>query len=219
MRRLFPAVIVVLTGLCIAPVMGDEPQPEVTIKLTDGSNCVIGITKMPCADVVNHLREVLKLPAGSPVRLLPDKTSTYETTVKVIELLRKSEYATPMGYVNVADSKPFVAWLIEPQRSGSASIEVWDTPSGRRTWRLVGPGGVVLAEMNQPEVKPGYEFNWGGCRIGSESKDGVIALVRHSENQEWSADIAAVWLADAKNRRFVAIDPKGMTCRNEGYGV
>lgn len=118
-----------------------------------------------------------------------------------------------------AGSKPFVAWLIEPQRSDSASVEVWDAPDGGRTWRIVESSGVVLAQMKQPEVRPGYVFNWGGCRRGADSKHDVIAVVRHEENQEWSTDIAAVWLADASNHRFVPLDPRGMECRNEGYGV
>lgn len=76
----------------------------VTITIADGGNCVIRDEKLPCANVLDHLRGVLKLPAGSHVHLVVDKSSTYESTQTVIQLISKSEYAHPMGYVNFSDS-------------------------------------------------------------------------------------------------------------------
>jgi hypothetical protein len=65
---------------------------------------VVEATAIPCADLLKHLREVVKLPAGSNVRVRVEPTTSYESTARVFELLQKSEYKTPIGYVNVADS-------------------------------------------------------------------------------------------------------------------
>ena len=58
-------------------------------------------TAIPCADLLNHLREVVKLPPGSNVRVRIEPTTSYESTARVFELLQKSEYKTPIGYINV----------------------------------------------------------------------------------------------------------------------
>ena len=58
---------------------------------------------IPCAHLLKHLREVVKLPAGSNVRVRVEPTTSYESTARVFELLLKSEYKTPIGYINVSD--------------------------------------------------------------------------------------------------------------------
>ena len=126
--------------------------------------------------------------------------------------------AFTLGVASAA-SKPFVGWLIDPESSDSASVEVWGASNAEREWRVVDRGGVVLARMKQPALPPGHAFNWGGCRVGGEARHDVIAVVRHRENQEWSAEVAAVWVVDAKKGSFVSTNPKGFECRNEGYGV
>jgi biopolymer transport protein ExbD len=80
-----------------------EPTREVYITVADGPNCVIEETRLLCTDVLKHLRDVLRLPAGSRVRFRVEKDSTYESTMKVVELLQKSEYKVPVGYINVAE--------------------------------------------------------------------------------------------------------------------
>src|SRR5688572_17067481 len=102
-----------------------------------------------------------------------------------------------------ANARPFVTWLLEPKRTDSASMEVWEASKGERVWRIVAPGGVVIAQMDQPAAQPGYVFNWGDCKIGGDMEHGVIAVVRHTENQEWSEDIVAAWLADSGKGRFI----------------
>ena len=43
------------------------------------------------------------VPAGTHLRILPDKATSYEATAKLIEQFQKSEYKLKMGYVNVAE--------------------------------------------------------------------------------------------------------------------
>jgi len=83
---------------------GEQPVQVVTIRIADDINCLVEDTRVPCTEVVAHLRDVLKVPVGTHFRILPDKASTYEATVKLIEQFQKSEYKLKMGYVNVAEA-------------------------------------------------------------------------------------------------------------------
>jgi hypothetical protein len=58
-------------------------------------------TSVPCTNVVDYLRDVLKAPVRTQFRILPDKASPYEATAKLFEQFQKSEYKLKMGYVNV----------------------------------------------------------------------------------------------------------------------
>ena len=75
----------------------------VTIRITDDVNCLVDETNVPCAKVVAHLRDVLKVPVGTQLRIVPDKASPYEATAKLMEQFQKSEYKVKMGYVNAAE--------------------------------------------------------------------------------------------------------------------
>jgi hypothetical protein len=82
-----------------------EPPRQLRITVVEGGSCVVEGTAIPCADLLSHLREVVKLPAGSLVRVRVDDTATTatdEVTMKVFELLLHSEYKTPIGIVDVS---------------------------------------------------------------------------------------------------------------------
>lgn len=123
--------------------------------------------------------------------------------------------------VGFAQPKPFVAWLVSPAESSSASVEVWPAPRDRLlfVWRLVSAHGTMLAEMKQPVVPSGYTVNYGECKVNGVLRQDVIAFVRHTERREWSSDIRDFWFADTKAKAFIKARPKRVTCRNEGYGV
>jgi hypothetical protein len=73
--------------------------------VVEGGSCVVEGTAIPCAELLKHLREVVKLPAGSTVRVRVENTATAatdEVTTKVFDLLLNSEYKTPMGIVDVS---------------------------------------------------------------------------------------------------------------------
>jgi len=99
-----PFLLASLVVAAAASPLRAQPAQEVLITIADGGVCVIRDVKIPCTDILKHLREVLRLPAGSLVAFRAEKTSTYETTAAVIELIQKSEYRTKkMGFVNFAE--------------------------------------------------------------------------------------------------------------------
>jgi biopolymer transport protein ExbD len=97
-------VLTALSGAHTQPASGEQPIQVVTIRIDDDINCLVEDTRVPCARVVAHLRDVLRVPVGTHFRILPDKASTYEATAKLIEQFQKSDYKLKMGYVNVAEA-------------------------------------------------------------------------------------------------------------------
>ena len=108
MRHLLPSktLLLVIVGLSAAPVTltaGEQLAQVVTIRITNSANCLVDDTRVPCANVVSYLRDVLKLSARTQFRILPDKDSPYEATARLMEQFQKSEYKLKMGYVSVAE--------------------------------------------------------------------------------------------------------------------
>ena len=82
-----------------------EPPRQMLITVVEGGSCVVEGTAIPCTDLLKHLREVVKLPAGSLVRLRVENTATSatdEVTMKIFESLLNSEYKTPIGIVDIS---------------------------------------------------------------------------------------------------------------------
>ena len=101
--RILPLALLSLTMIIAALPLRAEPPRQIRITVVAGDSCVIEGVAIPCADLLNHLRDVLKLPAGSNVRVRVEPTTSYESTARVFELLQKSEYKTPIGYINVTE--------------------------------------------------------------------------------------------------------------------
>jgi biopolymer transport protein ExbD len=101
--RTLPLALLLLTITSAASPLRAEPPRQIRITVVAGDSCVVEGTAIPCADLLKHLREVVKLPAGSNVRVRVEPTTSYESTSRVFELLQKSEYKTPIGYINVKD--------------------------------------------------------------------------------------------------------------------
>ena len=145
------------------------------------------------------------------------RTFTVHLTLDAMTIFRcvLLSLALIFGAVEAKD-KSFVGWLIYPTQAGSPSIEL---PTDRGPWRLLRPDGVLIVEMGQPRLKPGYTFNFGECRIGGVIRHDLVAMVRHVKAREWSKEIEVVWIADPKAGSFIAQSGKNIECRNEGYGV
>jgi hypothetical protein len=82
-----------------------QPPQQLRITVTDDKSCIVEGKTILCVDLLKHLREVVKLPAGSIVRVRVEdtaSTATDEVTLKVFELLLNSEYKTPIGFVDVS---------------------------------------------------------------------------------------------------------------------
>jgi biopolymer transport protein ExbD len=101
--RFFPLALLFLAIASSALPLRAEPPRQIRITVVEGDSCVVEGVAIPCADLLIHLREVVKLPAGSNVRVRVDPTTSYESTARVFKLLLKSEYKTPIGYINVTD--------------------------------------------------------------------------------------------------------------------
>ncbi len=102
-RRSLPLALFFLATASSSPSLRADPPRQIRVTVVEGDNCVVEGTAIPCADLLKHLREVVKLPAGSNVRVRVEPTTSYESTARVFELLQKSEYKTPIGYINVRD--------------------------------------------------------------------------------------------------------------------
>lgn len=64
----------------------------------DGTSCIVRAIKVPCQDVLIHLRSNLKLPAGTWVRFKADRLAPYQSVKAVIDAVQKSEYTTSAAY-------------------------------------------------------------------------------------------------------------------------
>jgi biopolymer transport protein ExbD len=99
--RALAAVLVISLGTYIPMAIGEEPlsrEATVTVQ-SDGTHCIVNKTKMLCSEVVSHLREVLKLSAKSRIHLQVGNGAPYKSVMKVVDMLSKSEYLIPVGYL------------------------------------------------------------------------------------------------------------------------
>ncbi len=99
--RALAAVLAISLGAYTSMAIGEQPPSrEATIVVqSDGTHCIVDKTKLLCSEVVNHLREVLKLPPKSRIHLQVGNGTPYESFMKVVEMLNKSEYPIPVGYL------------------------------------------------------------------------------------------------------------------------
>jgi len=102
--RLSLSSIIAMSVFIPAPSMGADPPRAVWITVAEGDYCLVEESKIPCADVLKQLREVLKLPAGAHLHVRAEKAATYESISAVFSLIQKTEYVTKMGYVDVSES-------------------------------------------------------------------------------------------------------------------
>ena len=88
----------------VLPLLAAPPR-QMRVTVVEGGSCVVEGVAIPCVDLLKHLREVVKLPAGSLVRVRVENTATTatdEATMKIFEPLLNSEYKTPIGIVDVS---------------------------------------------------------------------------------------------------------------------
>lgn len=99
-RRLVPAIAAALLACPVTSGSAEQSVREVSITLqSDGKHCAVDKARVLCSDLVNHFRDVLKLPAGTRVRLRAGRAAPYESVKKVMDLLDSSEYPLPVAYI------------------------------------------------------------------------------------------------------------------------
>jgi hypothetical protein len=64
-----------------------------------GKHCVIRKVRVLCADAITHLRDTLKLPAGTEVGVKAGLTAPFKDVKKVLDDVQKSEYVIPVAYL------------------------------------------------------------------------------------------------------------------------
>ena len=106
MRTTLVGTVVAFVVLCamaaIGQTQGEHMQDATPIYIefqADGQSCVVRGTTIRCADVLSHLRNVLKIPAGAQVGFNISQSAPFEPVWSVIEEVRQSEYKTPVGYL------------------------------------------------------------------------------------------------------------------------
>lgn len=75
-------------------------SPSVYIEVqADGQHCVVRKVSMPCPEVLEHLRQVLKLAPGTWVGFRAGRSAPFEAIKKVMDDVSHSEYTTSAAYV------------------------------------------------------------------------------------------------------------------------
>src|SRR5512137_2361065 len=75
----------------------EAPRPrDVAVTLqADGEHCVVRKVRFPCAQLASHLRDNLKLPNDTMVRLRAGRTASFESIRRVLTIIEKSGYRYP----------------------------------------------------------------------------------------------------------------------------
>jgi len=117
----------------------------------------------------------------------------------------------------LAQKQSYGGWLIYPRERPSPIIEL---PTEKGPWRLLRHDRSLIVEMPQPPLKKGYTWNHGECRIDGVFRHDLIAMVKYSNGPgwDWSKDVAALWIADPKAKRFVPHPVRGVECNNQSSG-
>jgi len=101
--RLALCASIVMIAFPLAPSMGADPPEAVWITVADGNYCFIKEAKIPCADVLKQLRDVVKAPPGTHLHVRAEEAASYKSISAVFALIQKTEYVTKMGYVNTSE--------------------------------------------------------------------------------------------------------------------
>ena len=116
--------------------------------------------------------------------------------------------------------KEFVGWLIYQDDRADTSPSVSEIRFQKeKLWVLRNKKGNLLASMRVPDLSKGFEYNYGNCKVDGVYRNDVIAVVKHRRNKEWSSVVNRSWIIDPTKPGFESVTPKGIICRNEGYGV
>jgi hypothetical protein len=98
----------------------------------------------------------------------------------------------------------------------SAGTQLWfgrlvaHDPSGHPVWRLVDT-------LSPPAYDSTRRLIGGQCTDHGKLDQEILALVA-GEDAESLRTVFSAWRADRRSRRFIALQPAGIVCVNEGYG-
>jgi hypothetical protein len=75
-----------------------------------------------------------------------------------------------------------------------------------------------LAELDVSSVDSTQGVGYGTCWRNGASNDLIVAVFEY-EDVEYYDKVSRAWLADTTNFTFEPIDPSGVECVNDGYGI
>jgi hypothetical protein len=81
------------------------------------------------------------------------------------------------------------------------------------------PEWQVTDAIDLPAIKENYDLQLDSCRVDGELRGGIVAIVRHSEDQEYSADVLWKKQYDVASGKFVEVGPGRVDCIHPGYGL
>jgi biopolymer transport protein ExbD len=93
-----PSAILGLLLTIPSRAVGDQAVKNHDIAVTlqaDGEHCVVRKVRFLCADLPSHLRDNLKLPKDTMVRLRAGRTASFESIRRVLTIIEKSGYRYP----------------------------------------------------------------------------------------------------------------------------
>ena len=91
-----------IAALVIAPalVASETAAPDVRITLTaDGEHCVVREVTILCSELPAYLRHTLKLPQKTTIHLQGTSAASYQSVRAVLDLIEKSGFNYPVGYL------------------------------------------------------------------------------------------------------------------------
>ena len=120
------------------------------------------------------------------------------------------------GSVRICDYS--LAMVGTPAADGGAAMVRFLLASSRDNPDADKPVWKVLDAIDAPKVEPGYDLQLGACRLDDRDAPGVIAVVRHGEDER-STDVRWARRFDVTAGKLVEVEAARVACINPGAGV
>ncbi len=80
------------------------------------------------------------------------------------------------------------------------------------------PYWLIIDAVPYPKVPKGYQVSMSTCRQNGVDDSMIVAVVK-TVDEEWHRDVWRAFRLDLKRQKFLTLEPKGIECLNEGWGV
>lgn len=120
------------------------------------------------------------------------------------------------GSVRICDYS--LAMVGTPAADGGAAMVRYLLASRRDNPDADKPVWKVQDAIDAPTVEPRYELQLGACRLDDRDDPGLIAVVRHGDD-ELSTDVRWARRFDVTAGKLVEVEAARVTCINPGAGV
>lgn len=76
----------------------------------------------------------------------------------------------------------------------------------------------IIDAIPYPKFPKGYDFTMSGCRQNGVEDSMIVAVVKITD-EEWHTEVREAYRLDIGQQKFVTVEPKGVECLNEGWGL